>query len=127
MSYQWKENKLPPFVPITKEMIRSQAWAQLSHYSVRAYIHIAAKYNGKNKNNLSYTYKEATKFMNGHTYKKATDELVKYGFLDVKRSGACFGKCNIFGLSERWKKYGTDEFREGKRKVTKQNPLKLSE
>ena len=121
------KKKLPPFVPITKEMIRSKAWEKLSHYSVRAYIHVAAKYNGKNENNLSFTYKEASKIMNTHTYKKAIDELVRYGFLDMKRSGACYGKCNIFGLSERWKKYDTPEFREGKRKVIKQNPMKLSE
>lgn len=121
------KKKLSPFVAITKEMIRSKAWVKLKHYSVRAYIHIAAKYNGKNSNNLSFTYQEASKIMNAHTYKKAIDELVKYGFLDMKRSGACYGKCNVFGLSERWRKYGTLDFKEGKRKVIKQNPMKLSE
>jgi hypothetical protein len=124
-----KQKPKTSFVMIEREMIRSKAWKKLNHYSVRAYLHIKYKFNGKNADDLSFTYEEATKIMNGHTYKKAIDQLVQYGFIDMKRSGACFGKCNIFALSERWKKYGTEAFREGKRVVVgkKWNPLKLTQ
>ena len=93
---------------IPKEMIRSKVWEKLNHYSVRAYIHIAEKYNVSNENNLSFTYKEASRIMNVHTYKKAIDQLVEYGFIDIVRSGKGYARlCNIFAKSERWKNYGT--------------------
>ena len=105
--------------------MRSEAWKNLKHYSVRAYLHIRYKYNGKNSDNLSFTYEEAAKIMNGHTYSKAIGQLVDLGFLDMKRSGAFYGKCNIFGLSDWWQKYGTSDFRQGKRIAIKQNPFEL--
>ena len=129
----WKTKKghklKPPFVAITKEMTQSKAYKKLRHSSLRAYIHICLKQKKDDDGgkNLKFTYKEASEVMKEETFNKAITQLVELGFLDMKRSGACFGKKNVFAKSERWRKYGTQEFRQGVRKVIRQNPLKLSE
>ena len=45
---------------LEKDLVRSKAWRSLKHYSIRAYIEISLKFNGKNKDNLSFTYEEAS-------------------------------------------------------------------
>jgi len=125
-----KRNKLkPPFVAITKEMTQSKAYKELRHSSLRAYIHICLKQKKDDDSgeNLKFTYKQASEVMKEETFNKAITQLVELGFLDMRRSGACFGKKNVYAKSERWHKYGTPEFRKGKRKVIKQNPMKLAE
>ena len=102
-----RKRKSKPFVQIFNELLESEAYKKLRHPSFRAYVHIRAKYNGSNGDNLSLTYEEASKIMNIHTYSGAIDQLVELGFIDIVRSGHLYNVCNIFALSNRWKKYGT--------------------
>jgi len=119
-------NKLkPPFAAITKEMANSAAYKQLNHSSVRAFIHICLAQKDGSGDNIKFTYKQAAEFMKQETFNKAITQLVEVGFLDLQRSGACFGKKNIYKKSERWRKYDTPEFRKGQRRVVKQNPMQL--
>ena len=62
-----------PFVQIFNEMLKSKAYLELSHSAFRAYIHIKSKFNGNNAKDLSFTYDEATKIMQKHTYSKALE------------------------------------------------------
>lgn len=112
-----KKRKSKPFVQIFNELLKSEAYKELSHASFRAYVHIKAKYNGSNGDNLSFTYKEASKIMNVHTFSKAIGQLVELGFIDIVRSGHLYNTCNIFALSDRWKQYGMENFVKGKRYV----------
>lgn len=122
-----RKPKYPPFIMLQKEMVKSKAWEELSNSSMRAYIQLRLKDNGKNRDNLSLTYEEAKKFASSRTLKKNFDELVEHGFLDVVRSGRMWRKCNIFALSDRWRKYGKEEFVKGKRVVVGEfNPLALA-
>ena len=123
----YRKPKLPPFVYVLREMIKSEAWKKLRHSSVRAYIHILSKQKDESGDNIKFTYKEASEVMKEETFNNAITQLVEVGFFDMRRSGACFGKKNVFKKSERWRKYGTPEFRKGVRRVIKQNPMKLSE
>ena len=116
----------PPFAAINKEMADSKAYKELRHASVRAYIHICLAQKDDTGENIIFTYKQASEFMKEETYNNSIDQLVELGFIDMQRSGACFGKKNVFKKSERWRKYGTPEFRKGVRCVVKQNPMKLS-
>jgi len=112
-----KRNRHPPFVMLTNELIDSKAWKELSCYARTVYIEIKRRYNGKNDGNLSYTYREASKIMHRLTFTKALRELVNNGLIDIIRSGGLYKKCNIFGLSDRWKFYGQENFKIGKLKV----------
>jgi len=117
MATRKRNRKSKHFVQIFNELLESEAYKKLSHATFRAYVHIKSKYNGENGDNLSFTYKEASKIMNVHTFSKALDQLVEVGFLDIVRSGHLYNICNIFALSDRWKKYDTEDFVKGKRHV----------
>lgn len=112
-----KINRHPPFVMLPNKMIDSKAWQELSCYARVVYIEIRHKWNGKNDGNLSYTYREAKKIMHINTFAKALRELINNGLIDIIRSGGLYKKCNIFGLSDRWKFYGQENFKPIKLKV----------
>ena len=97
-----KKKKSSPFVMIYKAMIESHAWQQLGHPAVRAYIHLRAKVNGKNNDNLSLTYKEMEPYMNRHTFAKALKQLEEHGFIKFARRGGLYKRCNIYALSDEW-------------------------
>jgi len=112
-----KRKKGPPFVRLFNELIDSKAWKELSCYARAVYIEIHRKYNGSNNGNLSYTYREADKIMDRRTFTKALRELVNNGLIDIICSGGLHRKPNIFGLSDRWKFYGQENFKIGKVKI----------
>jgi len=112
-----KRKKSPPFIRLFNKLIDSKAWQELSCHARTVYIEIHRKYNGSNNDNLSYTYREASKIMYKRTFTKALRELVNNGLIDIIRSGGLYRKSNIFGLSERWKSYGQENFKPGKMKV----------
>ena len=112
-----KKKRYPPFVMLSNKMIDSKAWQELSCYARTVYIEIKRRYNGKNDSNLSYTYREASKLMQRRTFTKALRELVNNGLIDIIRSGGLYRKINKFGLSDRWKSYGQENFKIGKVKV----------
>lgn len=112
-----KKKRYPPFVMLPNKMIDSKAWQELSCYARAVYIEIRRRYNGSNEDNLSYTYREASKIMHIDTFAKALKELVNNGLIDIIRSGGLYRKSNIFGLSDRWKFYDQENFKPGKLKV----------
>jgi DNA-binding transcriptional ArsR family regulator len=116
-----KNKKSPPFFRVWHELIDSKAWKELSCHARAVYIEIGRKYNGGNNGNLSYTYREARNLMHKSTFTKALRELVNHGLIDIIRSGGLYRKCNIFGLSDRWKLYGQENFKLGKSKVLDKN------
>lgn len=91
-----------PFSWISHRMMDSEAWQRLSCYAESCYCAIKKKYNGKNWNNLSLTYKEMKHKMSNTTFSKAMLELVAYGFLKVVRWGYLYGKCSIYALYNKW-------------------------
>lgn len=128
MSKRKKKKLQEPFYMLTVKIVNSGSWRKLSVYAKVAFIHIAIKYQGNNKRDLSLTYKEAKQLMSEHRFNKSIDELVKFGFIDIIRSGGIWRKCNIYGLSERWRLYGTDKFIAGKRSVVSSdfNPVSIT-
>lgn len=105
------------FVALDHELLDSQAWRALTVHAWAAFICIKRKFNGKNGDNLSFTFEEAHQIMHRNTYAKVLNQLVDHGLIDIVKSGGLHNKPNIFSLSERWRKYGTDDFKKGKRYV----------
>ena len=109
-------------------MCVSPPWMKLSGTAIKMYFIFKCKCQvtkiktGKKKgfkitNNgeIQFTITEAIKKLGKtkSTVIKAKDELVKYGFIDVAHAGGCLdGDCGKYGISERWMKYGTPEFKE---------------
>ena len=112
-----KRKKKRHFVALDFDLLESKSWRELKPHACLAYVYIKKKFNGKNSDNLSYTYGEASKIMQRNTYSKVINQLVDHGLIDVVRSGGLYNRCNIFALSERWRKYGTEDFKKGRRYV----------
>ena len=91
---------------LEKNLIHTLAFKDLKHYSVRVYILLKDKFNGSNGDDLSLTYREASEYMQKATFKKAIDDLVEHGFIEIKRPGGLFNRCNIFALSDNFKFWG---------------------
>lgn len=114
-------DKLPPFVPLTWVLLNSLAYKELPHSAAKALPYFLGKvqkgFNDPQKYlmDFSFSYTEARRFgfANG-THNRAISELLSKGFIDPIDKGGLRGgglSCSLFRLSERWKEYGTKEFR----------------
>lgn len=70
------KSKLPPFVALTREMLKNPAWRTgLSSSSKVLYIHIKHKFVGHNNGEICLHYSEVKDFMAPATISKAFREL----------------------------------------------------
>lgn len=101
-----------PYARITRDMINSPAWKTLNVYEQILYIYFKLKYNGKpgSENNISFTYEEGMKLMSKRVFTRSVDQLIKLGFIDLLAHRPYSALCNLYGLSDRWHKYGTPDF-----------------
>ena len=115
-----KSGKLPPFVPLTWELLNSQAYKELTHSAGKALPYFLGKVKVSYDNPqrhltaFSFTYTEAKRygFANG-THHRVIVELMDKGFIDPVDKGGLRGgglSSSLFKLSERWKKYSTTDF-----------------
>ncbi len=71
-----------------------------------------------NNGEIVFTYAEAEdKFkIPRSTFKRAIDQLVNFGFIDIAHHGGGMLKdCSKYGISERWEEYGKEEFKKKSR------------
>lgn len=65
-----------------------------------------------NDGEIVFTYKEAEQHgISRAAFMRAVDELIEHGFLDIAKTGAgVFKATTFYGLSDRWRNWGTDKF-----------------
>ena len=66
-----------------------------------------------NSRELQFSYREAREFygMSDGVFSRALRDLHRVGLIDVVKSGMGLKQsCNVYGLSERWRKFETDDF-----------------
>jgi len=117
-----KGNKLPPFVPLTWQVLNSAAYKALPHSAGKALPYFLGKvklpYRDPRKNStaFAFSYTEAKKYgFANATFHRVICELMSKGFIDpVDRGGLRGGGLSnsLFKLSDRWMKYGTQDFEE---------------
>lgn len=105
---------------IAGDMLDSLAWKQLSVYEQVLYLHIKNKFRvnkvgESNERNISFTYSEGQKLMSKRTFTQSIDRLIELGFVDLVEHWRHAKKPTIYGLSARWRDYGTDKFEEKRR------------
>lgn len=113
---------------ITKDMQESPAWQDLSPYAITVYLLLKTKYNFGNADDLSLTYKEGMQYMGQKRFTKSIDELIDHGFIYLVRQSWNSRQCNLYGLSDEWQKWGTEEFKvisRSKRDSKSTNRLKI--
>lgn len=120
MAYGRKKLRLPPFVPLTWELLNSQAYIDLPASAAKALPYFLGKVKlalndpQRHKTEFSFSYGEAEQlgFARG-THSRSITELMDKGFINPVDKGGlrgCGRSCSLFILSDRWKRYGTPEF-----------------
>jgi len=116
-------------IVIDKDLLRSAAFRSLSagaivvymDFCMRCHVNRKKDMHGTkiktilNNGELVYTYAEAEKKtprISRQRFMKAIDQLVEKGPIDIAHSGNAGrkGDVNLYAISERWRKYGTNEF-----------------
>lgn len=106
------------------DMLDSKAWGALTGNDIKVYLYMLRKYTARfergqlvksNKDDISCTRTEYEKQLNmtHNTFEKCIDHLIELGFVRVieyKYPRGEVGKLIIYGFSDMWQKYGTDEF-----------------
>ena len=115
---KWK--RLPPFVPLTWEMLNHEAYKELPPSAAKALPYFFGKVKfdyhdpARLASEFSFSYNEGQSLgFATATFSKVITDLVKYGFLDPKDKGGLRGDCksnNLFCLSHRWKLFGQPTF-----------------
>ena len=117
---------------IYKKMHRSPAFKKLTKKAVTVLLEffkrrkmVETSNRGKNKNwvisnngEIIFTYDEAYKKfgMARSTFRSCLDQLVEVGFIDIAHAGGGLMKdCSKYGISDRWKDYGKEEFKKKSR------------
>lgn len=102
------------FAGIDEKVMEAEAWKGLKASTKWLYFEYKYRFYGDNEHNIIFTYKEAKEIMSENTFIKDRNQLIERGFIDVIRRGGLEKQPIIYGLSNRWKKYGTEEFIEVK-------------
>jgi hypothetical protein len=115
-----KSKSLPPFVPLTWELLNSKAYIELPHAAAKALPFFIGKPHCHLRDPRFYqdpyefSYKEAGRLgFAFSTYHNIISALVAYGFIDPVKKGGLRGdhkSFNLFKNSYRWMSYGAADF-----------------
>ncbi|MBA7642833.1 hypothetical protein ES703_50542 [subsurface metagenome] len=95
---------------IEHNLANSEAFKDLNIHTKWLYMEFKFRFHGDNRKHITLTYKEAIKFMSINTFIKSRNKLIERGFIDVIERGGLEKQPAIYGLSDRWKGYGTKDF-----------------
>ncbi len=124
-----------PYTWFEKDLIRSKAFRGLTSTAKDVYLHFLLKRQFRNSNRnkkhgkgvrmeiinngkICFPYSEAEKIgIPRPTFARALDNLVERGLIDITHagSGGVKGDMSLYAISDRWEKFGTDEFIEAHR------------
>jgi len=115
-----ENNKLPPFVALTWEMLNSIAYKDLPPSAAKVLPYFLGKpkfnYNDpeRYREEFPLSYSEAKRYGFAiATHHRSIRELIEKGFIDPVDKGGLRGlgkSCSLFTLSWRWKEYGRPGF-----------------
>jgi hypothetical protein len=98
------------FTGIEHKILKSEAWKGLKANNKWLYFEFKYRFYGDNSKHIIFTYQEAIKIMSKGAYVKARNQLIERGFIDVIKRGGLEKQPTIYGISDRWKKFGTKDF-----------------
>ncbi len=125
-------SKPSDLIVLTFQLVKSPAWLSLTGMAPQVYLlfrtkcQISKRY-GKpgrhdrvivNNGEIEFTYIEAKEKygMTAPQFKRAVDQLIDRGFIDVAATGMGVYKVKTcYAVSDRWEEYGKPVFREAKR------------
>ena len=102
------KGRLPPFVPLTKDTMKTPAWIAMSHGAKSLYAHLKWRYNSKLQNHVYLSTRiAAAELGSNRVYvRRWFAELAYYGFIVMVRPGGLGvegrGKAPHWRLTEEW-------------------------
>ena len=106
-----KKNKIDgSYAQIEFKLIESKAFNDLSIHAKWLYVEFRHRFYGTNQYKIIFPYQEAKNIMAINTFIKARNLLIERGLIDIVKRGGLEKQPMIYGLSERWRKYGTKDF-----------------
>lgn len=122
-THQPFESNIPSgqFTKICTDMMNSAAWESLSLRQRGLYLELKKKYRQKNSNgvlessnidNISFTQREAKVLYKGNLrgFRADIDALIEAGFIRTVERGRATRTANIYGFTDRWKRYGAPDY-----------------
>ena len=113
-----RKKKLGSFVPLGRPLLKSLAFTSLSSSAKIAYPYFLYDKKNAHEDKVILTFSQAKKFnicRSQSTFPKIKKELVKHGLLDPLDGGGLNAPA-IFKVSNRWNRYGNEDFKELKYK-----------
>ena len=108
------------FTKVCDDMMQSPSWADLSLRQRGLYLELKRKYTQKksagvlisdNADDISIPKSEAqTMYGAMRSFRVDIDALISHGFIRLVQSGFNTRTVNIYGFSDRWKRYGKPDF-----------------
>ncbi|MBA7528435.1 hypothetical protein ES705_20619 [subsurface metagenome] len=106
-----RKNKIDgSYSVLEHNLANSKAWEGLTVHTKWLYMEFKLRFHGDNKYKIVFPYQEAIKVMHKKTFIKAKNKLIERGIIDVVKRGGFYNQPTIYGLSDRWKKFGTKDF-----------------
>ncbi len=102
------------FVPLQHQLLDSLAFQSLGNRAKVGLIYFHKDKKNGHQENLILTFPQAKEYgvcSSPSTFDSVKKELVEKGFLDSFEPGG-LGKCSVFKISNRWKFFGTNQFKE---------------
>lgn len=100
----------PPYAQIEEKLVKSKAFEGLKAHTKWLFVEFRLRFKGDNPRGIIFPYNEAKKIIDLVTFRADVRELIKLGFLDLVKRGGFYNQPHIYGLSNRWRRYGTKEF-----------------
>ncbi|UCD51437.1 MAG: hypothetical protein JSW27_02160 [Phycisphaerales bacterium] len=115
-------------IVLRRQLLASPAWWSLSATAMKVYMIFLTKrkmgplqtkkkrsrnFVCLNNGEIVFTYQEArTKYgLTASRFRRALDELIETGFIDITATGAGLYKvATLYAVAERWQEYGTPDF-----------------
>ena len=103
-------NAVPPYAQIEQKLVDSEGFKGLKAHTKWLYVAFRLKYRGNNARDITFTEKEAKKITDWRTFRADYRKLIERGFIDLIKRGGFYNQKHVFGLSNRWRKYGDKDF-----------------
>ncbi len=98
-----KQKTIRKFALVEKEILYSQAWANLTDSAKVIYLHLKGEFNGSNGDKLKLPYSQMRKIMSNATFWRGIKSLNEVGFIDIVTHGGLEKNPNVYGISGRWR------------------------
>ena len=92
-----------PFVAIPKEVIKSEAFKQLTNASRVCYLLLKSQCCKFGQEEVCFPFTDAVNFMERHTFIRSIAQLQELGFIEKSSFGGLYRRTNVYKFIEKWK------------------------